>query len=134
MDTTTRAASPLRERMIEDMRMRKPEPRTREAYIRAVRKLTAYLKRSPDTASVEDLRNFQLHLFDGSVGTLLHALGGAQAVLVTRISRGAHRVAHCDSRGVANLDCAVDRISTRIILDKPFPSFERGCSNHGEIP
>jgi Phage integrase, N-terminal SAM-like domain len=59
MDTTTRAASPLRQRMIEDMRMRKLEPRTQEGYIRAVRKLTVYLKRSPDTASVEDLRTFR---------------------------------------------------------------------------
>lgn len=64
MDTTTRRASPLRQRMIEDMRMRKLEPRTQEGYIRAVRKLTEYLKRSPDTATVEDLRNFQLHLVD----------------------------------------------------------------------
>ena len=64
MDTTTRAGSPLRQRMIEDMRMRKLEPRTQEAYIRAVRKLTEFLKRSPDTATVEDLRNFQLHLVD----------------------------------------------------------------------
>ncbi len=64
MDTTTRAGSPLRQRMIEDMRMRKLEPRTQEAYIRAVRKLTVFLKRPPDTATVEDLRNFQLHLVD----------------------------------------------------------------------
>ena len=34
--------SPLRQRMLEDMRMRKLEPRTQEAYIRAVRKLAAY--------------------------------------------------------------------------------------------
>ena len=40
MDTTTRTGSPLRQRMIEDMRMRKLEPRTQEGYIRAVRKLT----------------------------------------------------------------------------------------------
>jgi site-specific recombinase XerD len=46
------------------MRMHKLEPRTREAYIRAVRKLAAYLERSPDTASVEELRSFQLHLVD----------------------------------------------------------------------
>jgi len=64
MDTTTRAGSPLRQRMIEDMRMRKLEPTTQAGYIRAVRKLTAYLQRSPDTATVEDLRNFQLHLVD----------------------------------------------------------------------
>ena len=64
MDTTTRVGTALRQRMIDDMRMRKLEPRTQEAYIRAVRKLAAYLKRSPDTASVEELRSFQLHLVD----------------------------------------------------------------------
>ena len=64
MDTTNRAGTPLRQRMLEDMRMRKLEPRTQEAYVRAVRKLAAYLGRSPDTATVEDLRNFQLHLVD----------------------------------------------------------------------
>jgi site-specific recombinase XerD len=64
MDTTNRVGTALRQRMIDDMRMRKLEPRTREAYIRAVRKLAGYLKRSPDTASVEELRSFQLHLVD----------------------------------------------------------------------
>ncbi|MDD5612914.1 MAG: phage integrase N-terminal SAM-like domain-containing protein, partial [Gallionella sp.] len=44
--------------MIEDMRMRKLAEKTQIAYIRAVRKLAAYLKRSPDTATVEDLRRF----------------------------------------------------------------------------
>ena len=56
MDTTNRAVSPLRQRMLEDMRMRKLEPRTQEAYIRAVRKLTLFLKRSPHTAAVSTRR------------------------------------------------------------------------------
>ncbi len=64
MDTTTRTGTPLRQRMIEDMHMRKLEPRTQEGYIRAVRKLTAFLQRSPDTATAEDLRNFQLQQVD----------------------------------------------------------------------
>jgi site-specific recombinase XerD len=68
MDTTTSAptsgVTPLRQRMLEDMRMRKLESRTQEAYIRAVRRLAAYLHRSPDTATEQDLRNFQLHLVD----------------------------------------------------------------------
>ena len=55
MDTTTPAVSPLRQRMLEDMRMRKLELKTLEAYIRAVRKPTANLKRSPDIATVEEL-------------------------------------------------------------------------------
>jgi integrase/recombinase XerD len=44
--------------------MRKLEHKTQEAYIHAVRKLAAFLGRLPDTATVEDLRRFQLHLVD----------------------------------------------------------------------
>jgi site-specific recombinase XerD len=64
METSTPSGSPLRQRMIEDMRMRKLGDKTQIAYIRAVRKLAAYLKRTPDTATVEELRRFQLHLVD----------------------------------------------------------------------
>ena len=71
---STPSISPLRQRMLEDMRMRKLEPRTQEAYIRAVRKLADYLKRSPQAATEEDLRNFQLHLVDtGSSPMTLNA-------------------------------------------------------------
>jgi len=54
--------SPLRQRMIEDMRMRNFSPDTQREYIRAVKKLAAFLNRSPDTATAEELRAFQLHL------------------------------------------------------------------------
>jgi site-specific recombinase XerD len=64
METSTPAVSPLRQRMIEDMRMRKLSPKTQTAYIRSVRKLAKYLGRSPDTATEEDLRRFQLHMVD----------------------------------------------------------------------
>ena len=64
MNDSTQGVSPLRQRMIEDMRMRKLAPKTQAAYIRSVRQLAGYLGRSPDTASVEDLRNYQLHLVD----------------------------------------------------------------------
>lgn len=64
MNDSTQSVSPLRQRMIEDMRMRKLAPKTQAAYIRSVRQLAGYLGRSPDTATVEDLRNYQLHLVD----------------------------------------------------------------------
>ena len=64
MQSLTPAVSPLRQRMVEDMRMRKLAPRTQAAYIRAVRKFAQFLGRSPDTAAEEDLRRFQLHLVD----------------------------------------------------------------------
>ena len=64
MDTSKPNISSLRQRMVEDMRMRQLAPKTQAAYIRAVRKFAKYLGRSPDTATDEDLRRFQLHLVD----------------------------------------------------------------------
>jgi len=64
MKDSTREISPLRQRMLEDMRLRKLAPHTQDGYIRSVRRLAAYLRRAPDTATIEELRNFQLHLVD----------------------------------------------------------------------
>jgi len=64
MEASPSGISPLRQRMIDDMRMRKLNPKTQTGYIRAVRNFTQHLGRSPDTATVEDLRNYQLHLVD----------------------------------------------------------------------
>lgn len=61
MNTTAQRISPLRQRMIEEMWMRQLAPKTREAYIRAVLQFTRYLRRSPDTATAEELRGYQLH-------------------------------------------------------------------------
>ena len=54
--------SPLRQRMLDDMNMRRFVPDTQREYIRAVKKLASFLGRSPDTATAEELRAFQLHL------------------------------------------------------------------------
>ena len=59
---TDEAMSPLRRRMIEDMTIRKLSPKTQQGYIRTIKDLAAFLGRSPDTASFEDMRRFQLHL------------------------------------------------------------------------
>ena len=59
---STTPISPLRARMIQDMTVRNFVPDTQREYIRAVKKLAAFLGRSPDTATAEDLRAFQLHL------------------------------------------------------------------------
>jgi site-specific recombinase XerD len=64
---TDKAISPLRRRMIEDMTIRKFAPRTQASYIRAVRNFTLFLGRSPDRASAEDLRRYQLHLASSGV-------------------------------------------------------------------
>ena len=67
MSIATPTISPLRQRMIEDMRMRKLSDKTQTHYIRAVRQFAVFLGRSPDTASTEDLRRYQLHLVDHGI-------------------------------------------------------------------
>jgi len=67
MNASAQSISPLRQRMIEDMRMRKFAEKTQSHYIRWVRRLAAFLGRSPDSATVEDLRRYQLHLVDHGV-------------------------------------------------------------------
>src|SRR5450631_3074722 len=54
--------SPLRQRMIEDMNARKLGAQTQRGHIRSCKRFAAFLKRSPDTATAEDIRLFQLHL------------------------------------------------------------------------
>ena len=66
---TDEAMSPLRRRMIEDMTIRKLAPKTQEGYIRTIKKFAMFLGRSPDTASFEDVRRFQLHLAESGADT-----------------------------------------------------------------
>jgi len=64
---TETAISPLRQRMIDDMTVRHFVEKTRTDYIRQVRRFAAFLGRSPETASPEDVRHFQLHLTESGV-------------------------------------------------------------------
>jgi len=59
--------SPLRRRMIEDMTVRKFVEKTQKDYIRHVKSLAIFLGRSPDTATAEDLRRYQLHLTESGI-------------------------------------------------------------------
>jgi site-specific recombinase XerD len=65
---TDEAISPLRRRMIEDMTIRKFAPKTQHDYVQRVKNFAAFLGRSPDTASFEDVRRYQLHLTASGVG------------------------------------------------------------------
>src|SRR5271168_96986 len=60
-DISRRPISPLRARMVEDMTVRGFNEHTRRDYVRHVRAFAAFIGRSPDTATAEDLRLFQLH-------------------------------------------------------------------------
>jgi integrase/recombinase XerD len=65
---TDEAMSPLRRRMIEDMTIRKFTPKTQHDYVQGIKNFAAFLERSPDTASFEDVRRYQLHLAASGVG------------------------------------------------------------------
>ena len=90
MDFSTPSVSPLRQRMLDDMRMRKFEPKTQATYLRAVRKLAKFLGKSPDTACAEDLRSFQIHLVDAGASpiTLNATISGLKFFFDVTLSRG----------------------------------------------
>ncbi len=60
--------SPLRQRMIDDMTARRVKEKVQKDYVRHVRTFAAFLGRSPDTATSEDLRRFQVHLARQEIG------------------------------------------------------------------
>jgi integrase/recombinase XerD len=90
MNPSTQTVTPLRQRMIDDMRMRKLCAKTQTGYIRAVRQLAGFLERSPDTASVEDLRRFQLHMVDQGTSpiTLNATITGLKFFFDVTLDRG----------------------------------------------
>ena len=65
---TDEVVSPLRRRMIEDMTIRKLSSKTQRDYVQRVKHFAAFVGRSPDTASFEDVRRYQLHLAAGGAG------------------------------------------------------------------
>jgi len=76
--------------MIDDMRMRKFDGKTQIHYIRGVRRLTAFLKRPPDTATAEDLRAFLLHMVNTGTTppTINSTLSGLKFFFDVTLGRG----------------------------------------------
>jgi len=70
MTQSNKALNPLRKRMLEDMRIRDLKVNTQTGYIRAVKRFTQFLGRSPDTATAEDLRLFQLMVVEEGTSTI----------------------------------------------------------------
>jgi integrase/recombinase XerD len=61
--------SPLRQRLIDDMNVRRFSRETQRNYIRDVGRFATFLGRSPDTATAEDVRRFQIEQRDAGVPT-----------------------------------------------------------------
>ncbi len=81
-DPVQQPISPLRRRMLEDMAMRGLREETQRDYIRFVRSFTAFLGRSPDTATAEDIRRFQVYQAESGEQPPTHQLLGVGAALL----------------------------------------------------
>src|SRR5882762_6844134 len=86
---TTEAITPLRQRMIEDMTARKLCAGTQRGHILSCKRFAAFLKRSADTATSEDIRRFQLHLSEAgaSIFNRNHIMTGVRFLLRVTLRR-----------------------------------------------
>jgi len=89
MTKSTKSISPLRQRMVDDMTMRKLSPATQRGYVRSVERFVHFFGRSPDQAEAEDLRRFQLHLAQSGVsaGSINGIISGLRFFYGVTLSR-----------------------------------------------
>ena len=90
MTDRERPISRLRRRMIEDMTVRGFTSGTQRGYIAAVKRFTVFLGRSPDEATAEDLRRFQLHMrSEGASATTMNmAVSALRFFFAVTLGRG----------------------------------------------
>ncbi len=81
--------SPLRQRMIDDMTARRFKEKVQKDYVRHVRTFAAFLGRSPDTATSDDLRRFQLHMAKQQIGapTINSAIAALRFFFIVTLER-----------------------------------------------
>ena len=86
---TTRSMSPLRQRMIEDMNARQLGAHSQRSHIYSCERFAAFLKRSPDTATADDVRRFQLYLMESgaSIGNRNRIMTGVKFLLRVTLRR-----------------------------------------------
>ena len=76
---TEKAISPLRQRLVEDMTIRRLGPKTQHEYIRHVKNFADFVGCSPDRATAEDVHRYQLRL--ASIGTTVGTVNAGASAL-----------------------------------------------------
>jgi len=87
--TTTTKMTPLRQRMSDDMQARNLGRHSQRSHIYSCKRFAAYLGRSPDTATADDVRQFQLHLIESgsSIGNRNRIMTGLKFLLRVTLRR-----------------------------------------------
>jgi len=87
--TTSSTVSALRQRMVEDMTAGKLGRHSQRSHIHSCRRFAAFLKRSPDTATADDVRRFQLYLVEAglSVGNRNRIMTGVKFLFRVTLRR-----------------------------------------------
>ena len=87
--STDTIVSQLRQRMIEDMAARKLGPHSQRSHIHSCKCFAAFLERSPDTATADDMRGFQLHLIEAglSIGNRNRIMSGVKFLFRVTLRR-----------------------------------------------
>ena len=87
--TNSTGISPLRQRMIDDMVARGLVAQTQKGHIRGCKRFAAYLKRTPELATADDIRLFQLHLMEtgASIQTRNRTMTGVRFLLKVTMRR-----------------------------------------------
>jgi integrase/recombinase XerD len=82
--------STLREKMLEDLQLRGITPRTQKKYIREVRDLANYFKKSPEELGEEEVKKYLVHLLEDrklSTGTYKNYVAGIKFLYKTTLNR-----------------------------------------------
>ena len=90
----TQTITPLRRRMLDDMKLRNMADATRRSYVHSVADFSAFHGRSPDELTLEDVRDYQLHLVArglkaASICPIMSALRFLYAVTLDRPEQAA---------------------------------------------
>jgi hypothetical protein len=107
---TDEAMSPLRRRMIEDMTIRKVAPKTQHDYVQRIKNFAVFLGRSPETASFEDVRRYQLHLAGSGVGVPTLNQNVATLRFFFRVTLTLFRILRHGASGHVNLRARINAI------------------------
>jgi len=82
--------STLREKMLEDLQLRGITPRTQKKYIREVRDLANYFKKSPEELGEKEVKKYLVHLLEDrklSTGTYKNYVAGIKFLYKTTLNR-----------------------------------------------